>query len=62
MGVAKIAARFARRLLICPTSSQILQPPMDDLVNGARGTVVEFVRNGDVIVKILVLFDNPNVG
>ena len=34
----------------------------DGLVNGARGTVVEFVRNGDVIVKILVLFDNPNVG
>ncbi len=34
----------------------------DGLVNGARGTVVEFVRNEDAIVKILVLFDNTNVG
>ena len=34
----------------------------DGLVNGARSTVVEFVRNGGAIVKILVFFDNHNVG
>ena len=37
VGVTKIAARLARRLVICPTSSQILQPPMlESVVFGKR--------------------------
>ena len=35
----------------------------DGLVNGARGTVLEFVKNAsNDVVKVLVSFDNPNVG
>ena len=35
----------------------------DGLVNGARGTVVEFITNSTgIFVKILILFDNPSVG
>ena len=34
----------------------------DGLVNGARGEVVYFAYNLDGVAKILVKFDNPNVG